>query len=141
MRDDVTLVGCSWIGKFSGTRWDAIDDFIRRIKSQQIAWAVLVFKRGKRHEFKYELTVEPGSKAWFCSLFEGLQFFLDDAEDHVDSVASLNKPGVQSILINGDMTLHKALEPWSTNENKEKDNKPRFACGTEYDGCPAYGMG
>jgi len=86
-----SVVVCSFVGKFSNLRMVARKEISSRIKSDQISWGVLIFKRGNRkipeesNNFK-----EVGSKAWFVNLV-GPALFFDDSEDHVNSALSLGK--------------------------------------------------
>ena len=87
--DNKKIICCSYVGKRSRLRDVARNEVINRIKSNQLDWGVLVFRRGKERRgedpFTYHST---GSKAWFCKLIDG-DFFFDDSKDHIESVKSI----------------------------------------------------
>jgi hypothetical protein len=64
-----------------------------RIKSGQLSFAILVFKRGSGEE--ENTFVKPGSKAWVIDhaqkSVDKCILFVDDSEDHVRSAATLPK--------------------------------------------------
>ena len=65
-----------FVGRQSQTRMDARGQISERIKSGQIEFGILVFKRG---------TIKVGTKAWVNSLLlhKGERMFIDDSEDHI----------------------------------------------------------
>lgn len=84
----------SFVGQFTKTRIDARNDIINRIKNQQIRFGVLVFKRGpKNNDTLCNNFHEIGSKAWVNHYLghdsENI-IFVDDSDDHVSSVKSMN---------------------------------------------------
>jgi hypothetical protein len=99
--DSSKMVGCSYVGTTTRTRVDAHEDFKRRILSGQLGWGVLVFKRGKHGKPDAHTFQEPGSKAWFNRHlpFDEHAIFLDDSNDHVNSVASLGIKGLKTHLV------------------------------------------
>lgn len=84
----VPSVVCSFVGKNTDTRVLAADDIELRVRSGQILFGVLVFVRGKRKK-NDGITTKTGSKAWFCTCVPTAKVFVDDSEDHVQSVHSL----------------------------------------------------
>lgn len=91
----------SYVGKLTDTRLFARLDIQDRIKTGQIKYGVLIFKRGNsKSPDKGCKFIEPGSKAWFNKIVpvdSGLEpLFIDDSEDHVKSVQSI---GIRSIQI------------------------------------------
>lgn len=99
--DSSKMAGCSYVGTTTRTRADAHDDFKRRILSGQLGWGVLVFKRGKHGKPDAHSFQEVGSKAWFNRnvQFDERAIFLDDSDDHVDSVESLGIKGLRTHLV------------------------------------------
>jgi len=93
----------SYVGKFIVTRIQAMQEIRERMDAGQIKFGVLVFKRASNRdspEIKNRFT-EIGSKAWFNKILpaedESKKLFIDDSEDHVESVRSI---GVHSVQIN-----------------------------------------
>lgn len=83
-------------GKNSKTRDIAHDEIIRRVKSKQIDFGVLVFKRAKNNR----TIVEPGSKAWVneaISTSLPVSYFIDDNIEHIKSTNLLKIPNLESI--------------------------------------------
>lgn len=91
----------SFVGKHSRTRYNAIDEIRERIQSGQVSFGVLVFKMKHRNMSFHD----PGSKAWFCSHVPSARLFVDDTEEHVESVASLPDTIVISVLKLPDCSL------------------------------------
>lgn len=91
---DQRICGLSYVGKTTKTRKDAREDLQSRIKSRQIVYGVLVFKRGKD---KHAPFTDVGGKAWFNTLLENTcnPLFIDDSLDHVISVQSVGVKSVQ----------------------------------------------
>lgn len=85
---DKKVICCSYVGRYSPLRNTARSEIEERIKSGQIDWGVLVFRRGKerRNENPFFYHKE-GSKSWFCNLIKG-DYFFDDSKDHIESVKS-----------------------------------------------------
>lgn len=99
----------SFVGYFTQTRIDARTDIMDRIKTQQIRFGILVFKRGsKKDPLGCERFHEIGSKAWVNNILGSdtdKVLFVDDSDDHVYSVQSINSK-IKSIKIrNGDDLL------------------------------------
>lgn len=86
----------SYVGKITKTRVEARKEIQERIKTGQIYYGVLVFKRGKD---KNSAFTDIGSKAWFNSLLDNScnPLFVDDSMDHVISVESVGVKSVQKI--------------------------------------------
>lgn len=96
------VVVVSFVGKLSNTRIEAQEDIEIRVKDGTIKAGFCVFER------KDPPCLVPGSKAWFIKQLKlaPSAFFMDDSEDHVESVATLNIP---SILIKDRAHLEKTL--------------------------------
>ena len=95
----------SFVGQTSQISIQARNEIISRIKSRQIAFGELVFKRGNRRNptLAHQFTAA-GSKAWFNQHIKytwtnNRPIFADDSNDHVDSVYYL-LPHIDCILIN-----------------------------------------
>jgi len=71
-----------------------------RVEAEQVAWGVLVFKRGKGPNANKFIAA--GSKAWvcWCVPYDKKAIFLDDSEDHVKSVNFLNLKKHHAVLVN-----------------------------------------
>lgn len=89
----------SYVGKNSDRRIEARKDIMRRIETGQIDFGILIFKRclepilcNKFHDV--------GSKAWVNFLLgtRGNAVFIDDSDDHYNSVRSMNIPNLKAIL-------------------------------------------
>jgi hypothetical protein len=80
----------------------AREDLGRRIQSGQLAFAILVFKRGSRIKRGYELITEPGSKAAVVVFLQQVIgkhcLFMDDSKDHIMSTKDLGKDAVYTTL-------------------------------------------
>lgn len=74
----------SYTGRTSRTRETARSEAKLRIKTGLIDYGILMFARG-RGKNKYSFT-EVGSKAWVNSLIPDGELFIDDGEDHIQSV-------------------------------------------------------
>jgi hypothetical protein len=76
----------------------AREDLGRRIESGQLAFAILVFKRGSRTKRSYELITEQGSKAAVVMFLQELNgkhcLFMDDSKDHIMSTKQLGGEAV-----------------------------------------------
>lgn len=102
----------SYVGRLTETRLMARADIQDRIKSGQIKYGALVFKRGnaKAEDGGCKFT-EPGSKAWFNTVVpvdgDLKPLFIDDSEDHVKSVEFA---GTRSIQINPGDSLIDLIE-------------------------------
>ena len=96
---DKKVICCSYVGRYSPLRDTARSEIKERIKSGQIDWGVLVFRRGKerRNENPF-LYHKEGSKSWFCNLIKG-DYFFDDSKDHVESVKSTPNLNIKVIQI------------------------------------------
>ena len=74
--------------KNTDTRIVARGYILERVKSSQIQYGALIFARGfdlgNKNKFH-----DVGSKAWFVKAVSP-HIFIDDSEDHVESVKSLN---------------------------------------------------
>lgn len=90
------VAACSYVGKHTDTRIVARGYILERVKSSQIQYGALIFARGfdlgNKNKFH-----DVGSKAWFVKVVSP-HIFIDDSEDHVESVKSLNAK-VNSILM------------------------------------------
>ena len=91
----------SFVGKYSETRIEALEDIKNRIETGQVDFGVLVFKRGKGGTDNSNTFHEAGSKAWVNSLLKinNKAIFIDDSEDHVLSVRSANIENLKVIHI------------------------------------------
>lgn len=89
----------SYVGSLTQTRINARTDIQDRVRSGQLKYGVLVFKRGSDSDpvaaNRYQ---EVGSKAWFNKHTPGIEgkssVFVDDSMDHILSVRSV---GIQSV--------------------------------------------
>ena len=92
----------SYVGQVTSTRVLARLDIQDRIKSGQLAFGGLVFKRASHKDPDRNHFQKTGSKAWFNQLVKYKSkscIFVDDSEDHVLSVQSTGLPGLKSIQI------------------------------------------
>lgn len=92
----------SFVGSTSQIRVQAAQEIKQRIQSGQIKFGALVFKRGNRRKPKEAHTYTAvGSKAWFnkCVKSNNNPIFMDDSDDHVNSVQHL-LPHFNCILVN-----------------------------------------
>jgi len=87
----------SFVGNTTKTRVNAREEIMKRL-GHQISYGVLVFSRGKNTHHKV------GGKAWINNLIplpinkKGL--FIDDSEDHYESVKSLGIHNLDCLLYN-----------------------------------------
>ena len=97
---DGIRVCISWVNNLDGKHGKAlIPNMQARIQSGQINFGIICCKRGK----KGKVSTEPGSKAdiirTLMNFFEPkTTYFFDDAQDHVNSVKSLEM-GVKTYLV------------------------------------------
>jgi len=102
----------SYVGRLTDTRLFARVDIQNRIKTGQIKYGALVFKRGNpgSEDGGCKFT-DPGSKAWFNTIVpcEGdlKPLFVDDSEDHVKSVEFA---GVRSVQMNPGDSLRDIID-------------------------------
>lgn len=103
----------SYVGALTITRSEARSEIKQRINTGQIRFGVLVFKRGSsRNPEEANRFTDPGSKAWFNNILPADDddncgvLFVDDSEDHVNSVQSI---GIPSILIKPGENLLKLI--------------------------------
>ncbi len=112
-KPNTKIICCSYVGRKSNLREKATSEIIKRIKTKQIDWGVLVFKRGKKHKNEDPFTYHnPGSKAWFCNLVKA-SYFYDDSIDHIKSVKSLfdkNNLTIKTIQIENKEELIKLIK-------------------------------
>ena len=112
-KPNTKIICCSYVGRKGHLREKAKNEIIERIKTKQIDWGVLVFKRGKKHKNEDPFTYhKPGSKAWFCNLVKASYFF-DDSLDHIRSVKSLfdkNNLTIKTIQIEDKEKLIKLIK-------------------------------
>ena len=91
----------SYVGKFSQMRVHVRNEIKERIKSGQIKFGILVFKRRRG-----EIYTKPGSKAWTnlaLSQNKLSAYFIDDSIDHIESTNSLNIQNLTCIqMMKGD---------------------------------------
>lgn len=101
-RDKNKICVISYVGKFSDKRVSTRLDVIERIKTNQIDFGILIFKRCRDKDV-CNVFHDVGSKAWINKLLSMNQhaIFIDDSEDHYYSVKSLRIPNLKSILFNG----------------------------------------
>lgn len=96
----------SFVGQITPIRVQARNEIIERIKSGQIAFGALVFKRGNRRKpVEGHTFTEVGSKAWFNKHVKATWdncIFADDSTDHVDSVKHA-MPQFDCILVNNEI--------------------------------------
>lgn len=100
IRKEHTICVISYVGKYSDTRLLARNTIKERIKTGQVDFGILVFKRGKRKSksrFRYH---KPGSKAWVNNLIKSSKpiLFVDDSSDHVESVRSMKIENMTAVL-------------------------------------------
>ena len=102
-RKSHTISIISYVGKTSETRMLARQEVKNRIKTGQIDFGVLIFKRCKRDQSGKNTYHECGSKAWVNNFIQTQTkaIFIDDSEDHVNSVKSMNIDNLNSILFTG----------------------------------------
>ncbi len=102
IRNKFNICVISYVGKYSENRSSARLDIIDRIKTGQIDFGLLIFKRC-RDKIICDNFHDVGSKAWANSLIQtnGKSIFIDDSEDHYKSVQSMNIPNLKSIIFNG----------------------------------------
>lgn len=103
----------SYVGNFTQTRIGARMEIIERIKSKQIQFGILVFKRGsKRDPDLCNRFHEVGSKAW-VNKYLGKEsenvIFIDDSDDHVYSVKSIDN-SINSVKLTPNLKLVDVLE-------------------------------
>jgi hypothetical protein len=104
---NTVICGISYMSNITATRVLAREEFLDRMKKGQISFGVLNFKRGTKsnNQEEKESFREPGSKAWVNNLISFGKYnkavFIDDSNDHVKSVNSLNMPNLESILLTG----------------------------------------
>jgi len=112
---DKKVICCSYVGRYSPLRDTARSEIKERIKSGQIDWGVLVFRRGKerRNENPF-LYHKEGSKSWFCNLIKG-DYFFDDSKDHVESVKSTPNLNIKVIQILNRKKLIEQIEKLNFN--------------------------
>lgn len=93
----------SYVGKYSDKRLSTRLDIINRIKSGQVDFGILIFKRCREFP-QCNVFHQEGSKAWANKFIKmsDKAIFLDDSEDHYHSVKNLNIPNLKSILFKGD---------------------------------------
>lgn len=104
--DDMPLLpgNCVCCLSYVGTKMrdTAREDLGRRIQSGQLAFAILVFKRGSRIKRGYELITEPGSKAAVVVFLQQVIgkhcLFMDDSKDHIMSTKQLGGEAVYTTL-------------------------------------------
>ena len=106
----------SYVGNFTQTRINARTDIINRIKTKQIRFGLLVFKRGsKRDPDQCNRFHEVGSKAWankYLDRDSDNVIFVDDSDDHVYSVKSIDN-SINSIKLHDRLNLVSVLEKCS----------------------------
>jgi len=118
----------SFVGQFTQTRIDARKDIINRIRTQQIRFGILVFKRGSKNDANACNSFhEIGSKAWannFLGYDSSNIIFVDDSDDHVLSVKSLRED-INSVRLDKGanllQVLNAHLKPLST---EVSENQP-----------------
>ena len=103
----------SYVGNFTQTRINARMDIINRIKTKQIRFGLLVFKRGsKKDPDQCNRFHDVGSKAWvnkYLGRDSEKILFVDDSDDHVYSVKSIDN-SINSVKLHDRMNLIKVLE-------------------------------
>jgi len=109
-----TSVCClSFVGNFTQTRIGARENIIERIKSNQIRFGILVFKRGPKKDPELcNRFHEIGSKAWvnkYLGKDSNNVVFIDDSDDHVYSVQSIDS-NIKSIKLCPRSSLLNVLE-------------------------------
>lgn len=93
----------SYVGK--KRRDQARDEIKSRIKSNQIKYGILVFKRISDENILHIPYIHlVGTKAWInlylSKCISGInKFFLDDSYDHISSTAALNIPNLTTFLV------------------------------------------
>lgn len=102
----ITVCGISYVGNLTMTRIQARNEMRDRIESGQIAFGLLVFRRGARKGTPEERNNfhEPGSKAWANSYIplDSNGLFVDDSIDHVESVKSKKIDNLDTNHFKGD---------------------------------------
>ncbi len=119
----------SYVGQLTTTRINAREDMMNRMKSNQISYGILVFKRGsRRFPEAGDKFVDPGSKAWANKLISSNSanpIFIDDSTDHVRSVQFA---GIDSYLFSpSDGNLVKFLDNIMQKRNKSSDSSDELA--------------
>jgi hypothetical protein len=109
---NISVCGISYVGNMTATRIQARVEFQSRIKSGQVQFGLLVFRRGRRKGTSEERNSfhDPGSKAWANTHIKlrNNGMFVDDSTDHVESVKSKKIPGMKSVHFN--LTRKKLIE-------------------------------
>ena len=104
----------SYVGKLTCTRTNARTEMINRIKSGQIIAGVLIFLRGKKGTLEENMCHRSGAKAWVNTKLKPSEsmHFVDDSEDHYESVKSLHLKGLKTTLLkSGELDeLYKILD-------------------------------
>ena len=100
LRETNKITIISYVGKYSDNRLGARKEVKERIKTGQIDFGVLVFRRGRRRDPSRNMFHESGSKAWANQFINtnGPAVFIDDGEDHYESVKSMNIDNLKCIL-------------------------------------------
>lgn len=100
LRKENPIVVISFVGKYSETRSNARNDIKERIRTGQIDFGLLVFKRGKKRYSKTSIFYKEGSKAWANNYIKttGSAVFIDDEGDHIRSVKGANIDNLTCIL-------------------------------------------
>jgi hypothetical protein len=101
-RDKYQICAISFTGTQSEQRMKTREDIMKRIESGQINFGIINFVRcyDKKQCSTFK---EPGSKAWVNSLIRtgSGAIFIDDSNDHYQSVQSLNIKNLKAILFKG----------------------------------------
>ena len=117
-----SVCGLSYVGHTIGTksmRVKARETLGERIQSGQLAFAILVFKRGSKIKNpatgNYELITEQGSKAAVVMFIQEVIgkhcLFMDDSKDHILSTKQLGGDAVYATLsLKKDLTTKKTRE-------------------------------
>lgn len=104
----------SFVGSTTMTRIHARTEIQRRL-GHQVAFGVLVFGRGKGKN--KNTFIEPGSKAWINSLIPikagQKAIFVDDSDDHYQSVKSLKINNLDTHLLKSYDNLYKIINKYS----------------------------
>lgn len=103
----------SFVGSTTCTRINARVEIQRRL-GHQLAFGILVFKRGKGKNMNMFRAI--GSKAWINSLIpigkNQRAIFIDDSDDHYESVKSLNLTNLDSHLFKDHDNLYEIINKY-----------------------------
>lgn len=117
IREKMTICVISYVGKMRGSRMGARLEIMKRISCGQVDFGILVFNRAKKGDTNKNTFTEAGSKAWTNKLIgiNGKALFIDDGDDHIQSVESLQLPNLRTIKLEKNIKLLKILQDYYLN--------------------------